>query len=161
MSLLTLPKSLELLLCLNGLLVSRENCYHEATREAAWEAGIPRNQLDIHVLVLLSVARDVVKSSSDCPLLSYDWYLMRDLQQELNKSKTWIPDLPEHGTCETMMAAEVTVTCGHLLHAIMQDSTQTVSFHFCSWTQVAHFDGCQFNCKISSLSKYLIVHTNF
>lgn len=131
---------------------------HEATWEAAWEAGIARNQLETHVRGLTVLA----KSLGDCPLLSCDWNLMGDLQRELNKSKIWIPDLLEHGwvrdhdRCwgywdERSFATQE--------NAVLYLSSR---FSFLLWTsQVAHFDSCQFTCKMSSLSKYLIVHTNF
>lgn len=88
-------QSLVLSLCLSGFLDLKENSYY-AMRPPEKQA-LPGTSLTSIHLGFLSVAPVTVKSLGGCPLLSCDWNLKRDLQQELNRSKIWMPDLPEHG----------------------------------------------------------------
>lgn len=99
----TLPfwlyQSLVLPFCLSGFQVLRENSYYvmRPPEKHPEKQALPGTSLISIHLGFLSVAPVTVKSLGGCLLLSCDWNLKRDLQQELNKSKIWMPDLPEHG----------------------------------------------------------------
>lgn len=139
-------QSLVLLLCLNGFLVLRENSY-QAMRLPEKQA-LPGTSLTSIYLGFLSVAPIIVKS------------VTATLREPSSKNSA--NQRSECLTCRSMGWGDDGRYWSHCDVGPFATQGKTALYPSSKFpSQGAHFGRCQFNCKISSLSKYLIVHTNF